>query len=320
MNQRFVDEGPPVEILHWPEALVAASRSRRVMGPPVAQLILWEDVAELAMRRALQQVMDQVADRISHTLTAALVAHLPGKHDQSTHGHGGSSVRGALAGASTTQELNVAAMAEMKRITGRDIPVDMAGQDLQLAKENLEGIAQGLERFPDASLVGVYSYGPGAAKTNMGGEIARLHSDASAVTQAHGVMEDGKVVVKSNVYFNNRYSKDPAGYRAAKLETHDTGYLVTGTPTGTALHEFGHVVVNQTSSKRAAYDAAVDLADKAGATPRTFITRHVSGYASEDMGEFAAEAFADVMTNGSSASLVSKAAFDVIESAYKGMT
>lgn len=77
VRSRFVDVGPPVEILAGPDwlmspTLTAAFRPRRVMGPPVAQLILWEDVAELAMRRALQQVMDQVADRISHTLTAAL--------------------------------------------------------------------------------------------------------------------------------------------------------------------------------------------------------------------------------------------------------
>lgn len=243
----------------------------------------------------------------------------PGHSSQKSHGRKGG-VREGLARARSVDELNVAAMAEIKRITGRDIPVDMTGVDLQLAKEHLEGTMQGLERFPEAALVGVYSYGPGSAKTVGGPEIARLHPDASAVTTAFGVSEGGKFVIKSSVYVNARHSADPAGYRADKTAAHEDGYLVTASPTGTALHEFGHVVANQTGAKRDAYDSAVELADAAGASPRAYITNNVSGYASSDMAEFAAEAFADVMVNGSNASAASHAAFNVIESRYKAMT
>lgn len=232
-------------------------------------------------------------------------------------GGGGSGVRKSLSGAASTAELNDAAAAEAKRITGRDIPFDMTGSDLQIAREHVEGVMQGLERFPKASLVGVYSYGPGAAKTNMGEEIARLHPDASAVTQAHGVMEGARFVTSSNVYFNTKYADDPEGYRAGREQAHAEGYLATGTATGTGLHEFGHVLVNQTGTARRAYDSAVESADAVGATPRAHITRQVSSYASTDMREFAAEAFADVMTNGSNASDVSRGAFSVIESAYR---
>ena len=66
-----------------------AASTTRILGPPDAQLAAWEDRAEEGIRRALVQVMDQVADRIGKSLTAVLVAHLPGKHDQSTHGKGG---------------------------------------------------------------------------------------------------------------------------------------------------------------------------------------------------------------------------------------
>jgi len=92
----------------------------------------------------------------------------------------------------------------------------------------------------------------------------------------------------------------------------------SGTPTGTALHEFGHVISHQAGSRRAAYDSAVALAEQAGAMPSYFIAKHVSRYASSSMEEFSAEAFADVMTNGANASHVSTAAFNVMQSAYQG--
>lgn len=221
-------------------------------------------------------------------------------------------VRDSLANAKTTQEIGAAASAEAKRITGRDIPFDFTGADLHVAREHAEGILRGLERFPNASLAGVYTYGPGAARSGMGSEIARLHPDAGAVTQAHGVMEGGRFVVRSNVYFNTRQAS-----QADRDQAFTEGYLVGRTPTHTALHEFGHVVTNQVGVKRAAYDSAVELADQAGASPRAFITKEVSSYAASDMGEFAAEAFADVMANGADASATSHAAFDVLESAYR---
>ena len=189
--------------------------------------------------------------------------------------------------------------------------------DLELARQSLEGVAQGFDRFPDATLTGVYSYGgSGAAQTKAGPEIARLHSDASAVTEGYGSVIGGDFVMQSRIYFNTRFSAAPDVYRAGRKAGHEDGTLATDSPTGTALHEFGHVMSNQTGTRRAAYDTAVDLADAAGAAPRPFITKSVSGYASSDMGEFSAEAFADVMANGSAASATSKAAFDVIESAY----
>lgn len=64
-----------------------------IQGLPDPVLADYERRAEAAMRVALQQVMDTVADRIGHIQTASLdvlLAHLPGQHDQSTHGHGGS--------------------------------------------------------------------------------------------------------------------------------------------------------------------------------------------------------------------------------------
>lgn len=73
-------------------ALTAADRAAarvRVVGPADEVLAGWEDRIEAATRKALDQVMGLVADRVGRSLTAALVAHLPGKHDQRSHGRGG---------------------------------------------------------------------------------------------------------------------------------------------------------------------------------------------------------------------------------------
>jgi hypothetical protein len=167
---------------------------------------------------------------------------------------------------------------------------------------------RGLERFPDAGLVGVRTYGPARPLPDAPGQ-----KDWAGVTRSHGVVADGKFVMQSNIYFNT-------GVGAGKLqsglrEAADSGYLVSGTHMGTALHEFGHVVTADRGTRREVYDHAVAQADAAGATPRHYITRHVSGYASSDMGEFSAEIFADVMEHGSGASDLSKSSFAIIEGA-----
>jgi len=239
------------------------------------------------------------------------------KHGWIPIGGSAGDMRQALSDAKDIDELNAALAGEAKRITGRDIHADLSGLDVDVAREYGEGIARGLERFPDATLTGVYTYGPGSRQSKAGSEMQRLHPDASAVTQAYGVMEGGRFIVSSNIYFNAGPAADSAAFRAGREQAHADGFLVTGTPMGTALHEFGHVVTNQTGSKRTVYDSAVTDAEHAGIAPSAYISRHVSKYASSDMGEFAAEAFTDVMSNGSAASATSESAFQILEAAYK---
>lgn len=76
-----------------PPAVTVAAGRHIIQGLADPVLADYELRAETAMVQALQQVMDTIADRIGHIQTASLdvlLAHLPGKHDQSTHGHGGS--------------------------------------------------------------------------------------------------------------------------------------------------------------------------------------------------------------------------------------
>lgn len=233
-----------------------------------------------------------------------------GKDGKFASGSGGGAggVRQSLADAKNIEELNTTATAGAKAITGREIKFDMQGSDLDIAKEHVEGIMRGLERFPDAGLVGVHTYGPDRPLAN-----APHQKDWAGVTRSHGVVADGKFVMQSHIYFNTGF--EHGELQADLRESAKSGYLVAGTHMGTALHEYGHVVTQSRGTKRDVYDHAVAKADAAGAQPRHFITRHVSGYAATDMGEFSAEIFADVMVHGVDASELSKSAFAVIENA-----
>jgi len=227
---------------------------------------------------------------------------------------GGGGVRDSLASAKSIGELNAAASAEARRITGRDIPFDMAGSDLQIAREHSEGVLRGLERFPDATLVGVRTYGPGGSGGPAGGALSRQHPTAFAVTVKHGTVENGKFTIHSNIYFNVGAPHDnPDHTRTLLRMAAEDNHLTSGTPRGTALHEFGHVLTNRGGIDRTVYDHAVEQADTAGVIPRIHISRHVSDYASSSIAEYSAEIFADVMEHGDGASALSRSSFAVLE-------
>lgn len=63
----------------------------RVHGLSEVDRLLAEELLETAVLAALEAVAEQVASRIGQVQTAGgtIAFHLPGKHDQSSHGHGG---------------------------------------------------------------------------------------------------------------------------------------------------------------------------------------------------------------------------------------
>jgi hypothetical protein len=227
-------------------------------------------------------------------------------------GSGGGEVREALTQARTTAELNEAIKSEARRITGHELRVDLKGADLDTAKEYGEGILQGLERFPDAPLAYVHTYGPGGARPDVGADF----SGAYAITQ-HGYITDA-------IGFNasSPHASDAAQLRAQLAGLESRGWLTSGTPAGVALHEFGHVVAYHTGTEGPAYRIAHSSAKDAAGAPLVSggITRHIRGhvsdYASTNRMELAAEAFADVMTHGHAAKPLSKDIFGAIETGY----
>lgn len=296
---------------------------RQIHGLTDPQLAAVEDRAEAAMRTALQQVMDKIADRIASVQTAAgrtlwtgchfcLNPRHPGpcakpkaagspaskrkKKAPSGGGGGGKDsgeVRGSLRDAKTTDEVSAAASAEALRITGRETRFDMTGSDVQLAREHSEGVLQGLERYP----------GTKVSTVRMGNDIVGGEGEAIAATLGDGA--GGHVIVFSH----DAQKYGAASYRADLKQEQQYGFQVTGTPRGTALHEFGHAAANQyrlngRADNKAGQYAEIDM-NMRGNT-REAIGKSISRYASTSSHELSAEAFADVMTNGDKASGMSR--------------
>lgn len=228
-------------------------------------------------------------------------------HDQKSHGRKGGGVRESLAGAKTSDELNAAATAEAKRITGRDIPFDMAGVDVEIAREWAEGTLQGLERFPKAPL--------GAVRAkDFGSEASDVHTYAHALLPREaGAMYE--------IEFNSRTGSVDEMRRVMEMKN-ARGVFAFSNPTGAALHEFGHVVSESSGTSHAASTQArayarSQPAGRGGSDKEDLvIMRDVSFYARRDSRELAAEGFADVMANGAGASETSKVIFSAIEAGY----
>lgn len=220
------------------------------------------------------------------------VFHLPGQHDQSTHGHGGG-LRDSLASAKTTEELNAAIKAEVTRLTGRgDVSVDMSGLDLEVGKEYAEGVLRGVERFPNAKL-------------------RRIGSDSLSgpMAQTRALGDGYEVVFDSDPGWRNR--KQAALFREDLEMSHRSGRTVFSGPIGVGAHEYGHVVANSTPGTLSA------VAGRAQQWGEDRVAQRISEYATTSRGELAAESFADVIMNGTQASSFSQAVFGIIDSHYR---
>jgi len=227
-------------------------------------------------------------------------------------GTGGGGVRDALSGHETAEALGAAASAEAKRITGNDVEFDFGDTDPQIAAEHAEGILQGLERFPGTFLKRV--------------EVTDL--PAGQYGECRTDTRSGESVIQ----FSRQASSDPEMYReklakGGKMRRmgRDTVY---SDPTTVALHEFGHSVASGSGAnagsaaiasrwrdKQAAAAVERGYYDKPGADAKAWTDQRmeISVYAGGRDSELAAEAFADVMRNGDSASGLSKEVFDYVE-------
>lgn len=210
----------------------------------------------------------------------------------------GAAVRQLLSQAQDAPAVSRAFEAEAARITGQHIPASLVG-DVQTAREHAEGILRGLERFPEADLRGV--------------ETATL--SASSYAEA----EDG--IIRFSADYTAEGARDD--YLAALAKDESRHWLADGTasPTGVALHEFGHVVDIETVGEvgHAEITALVDAAAaKAGVDSEALIKFDVSRYAAEgrDTRELAAEAFGQVMAMGDAAPQLSRDIYDVLRRDY----
>lgn len=226
-------------------------------------------------------------------LTAQLaVVNHPGHADQSSHGRKGRSagVRGALSGHETAEQVSSAAGAEAKRITGRDVEFALGGMDTQVAAEHAEGILKGFERYPNVPVQRV-QFGGGDRMAEMADAWAETNRAGTVITFTRAGQRKG-----------------PEAYRRDLEQSKRDGYITDGTPTGAALHEFGHAVANSYALNGVGRNAAKKFADKTGSGEWSDVAGStVSKRAAEDHYELAGEAFADVMVHGAKASGLSKA-------------
>lgn len=211
------------------------------------------------------------------------------RDERGRFGSGGTGVRSELADAKTTEAVNQAAATEAKRITGRDIEFSMSG-DTKIAAEHAEGILRGLEAYPSAPL----------NRVGTNANAFTRHENAWAMT-THG----------ENIDFNPSHTANSDAYRAELQKAQTDGHLAVGSPTGVALHEFGHVLFHRGAGGFAGQAVAEDAAAKAGQGTSEFVTKNISRYATSSGYEMGAEAFADVMHNDSRASDLSRAVVDI---------
>lgn len=220
-------------------------------------------------------------------------------------GSGAGGVRDSLEGARTTEQVGQVLAAELHATMGRPVDVNLQGLAPGIAREYAEGLLRGAEQFPDNTLTSVTTFGGKGAKTTA--EMGPGAGHAFAITTGYNTHE---------VAFNAGMSAQSV--RAKLAKRNEEGYLVADSPTGAALHEFGHVVTIQHPAVfRGANRLAHESAQAAGDTFFNHIGRHISGYGAASEDEMVAEAFTNVMVNGPTATVLSHDIYDVIVRANK---
>ena len=231
------------------------------------------------------------------------------------HGKGGrfaagrGAVRGSLMGATTADEVSAVVASEASAATGHTVRVNMAGSDVQIAREHGEGILQGVERFPNSRLSTVDTYGPGGARRTHPGD-PDLESIAVTTHGRYSLNDD-------TISFNTMYAGAPKSYRETLATNGKAGHLAVPTPTGGALHEIGHVVGGPDLAGYNSAMAAKTAAKTAGRSTSQHVSNQISHYATENQDELTAEAFSDFMVNGGQASSLSQTIFGLIDAEYQ---
>ncbi len=238
----------------------------------------------------------------------------PGHANQKVHGHAGGheGPRKALRDAKTIDEINRVVAKEAKRITGRNVGVNFAGHDPQIAREHGEGVLRNMERYPKTPVGRIESYGEGSGRDSTFGPNDRN----TLAYNTEGVARDRT----DKISFNNYYASDPDFYRTqlSKAEAGGSMPRGVGTPIGVATHEFGHSVARHVDAEVAAGEIAAFGKKQAGhETAREYIRAEIGEYATANHKELAADAFADVQINAEHASSLSREIVSSINARYE---
>jgi hypothetical protein len=260
-----------------------------------------DDPLNAAIKKLLDEYHAEQELRARAAAVIEYVRHMPGKHDQSSHAHGGGAgIRQSLQDASTTGEVSAVLASEASALTGRNVVADLAGADVDVAREYAEGCLRGYEKFPKCQVDQVIVYGPGSARpdafTGNPGDMAvagiEFKGGPTAIVMVH--------TIGFNAKFSNQYGTDTLAHAES------TGFTTRGGHMSTAAHEYGHHASRVTGMSMPGGSSALSIArgqaaDR-GVTPATHIRQQISKYASKNQQELVAEAFADVVLHGDLAS------------------
>lgn len=218
-------------------------------------------------------------------------------------------IRAPLRAAKTERDLQRAWRAEFERVAQRDILIQIPpGASLQTMRQYAEGTLQALERFPDAKI----------------GEIGWWNDVGGAYAQ---VVPGGRY--GATLQFNSYWASQANRAKLLRAQRSDiagwdkgrNGWSPrnSGMPQATAYHEFAHVLdlENLGDIGPKALALVRQRAIRDGVDEDALVSRDISIYAGSDQSEMIAEAFADVMTNGPDASLISKEIYALIETEYR---
>jgi hypothetical protein len=245
--------------------------------------------------------------------TPQQVAQLPVKAVKKAAPRRAATVRPTLAAAETTPRVEAALSAELEAATGRRTIIELGSADPQTARELAEGILRAQERYPHAPLARVALGDEG--RTSPAG-FERYRDDKS-----------GQIVL------DRKLAADRADFESAMDDLDAAGLVMPGTtPDGAwiATHEFGHLVdelatadrPGMTFSVRRVHDIVREEMrreglDASAAELRTaYIRSAMSEKAAQNSFELTAEAFADVLLNGSRARSLSRAIMQAFDAEY----
>lgn len=220
---------------------------------------------------------------------------------------GASSIRPALR-QTTPADLSRAWQAEMKRVTGRDIIVQIPpAASMATMGQYAEATVAMLERFPEMRLRKISWFdadGPHYARVRRG--------TATLEFNARWASEENRRAYLSGLRNDVKGWTEPA----------DRGWSVRGasTPQATAYHELGHMLSIETFGGRLDSKALSIVHRRAvleGIADDELVARDISAYAGSNAEEMIAEAFTDVVLNGPAASQISRELYEMITDEYR---
>jgi hypothetical protein len=217
-------------------------------------------------------------------------------------------VRPAIAAPRSVKDLQVAFRAEVQRVTGRDVLIQLP-DDVSLAtmKQYAEGVLTGMERFPDTKIRQI------AWWYREHGHYAEAGADEILFNRWWSTTARRPALLKA-------VRGDVAGWETPGLR----GWMPrgSGSPDAIGLHEFGHTVhlglgADAAKVSSRALTAVQRRAALDGVTPDELISREMGAYASSDEFELVAGAFTDAVINGQLASPLSREIYALLEDAYR---